>query len=477
MKKIRTRYAPSPTGHLHIGGARTALYSFLYAKKYNGSFIIRFEDTDINRNIENSGESQIENLEWLGIIADESPIKNNSPYGPYKQSDRKDIYNKYIDQLLKSDQAYLAYDTKEEIQKQKGEQKKSGLFSFRYDKEWLKINDEEKNKRHINNEYTIRINLKDNQNYSWNDLVRGTIKINSSDIGDFVIRKQDGFPTYNFACVIDDHLMEISHVFRGEEHISNTPKQIAIYEIMEWEVPQFAHFTIITNMEGKKLSKRDEDITQFVSDFREKGYIPEALLNFLTLLGWSPTHVNEIMTLKEIIKDFDMERMSKSPSKFDLKKLQWFSNKYYKKLNILELQKRLLPYIENQIEGKNKEWIDLLLQSYQPQMFADYQIKSLTQNLFQIPVLDNDDIIILKEENSFKIIKTFYNLIKEADFTLQNIKNNINETKKITGLNGKNLFSPLRLSTTHVSHGPELYKSIFLLGKKDVLLNLERWLK
>ena len=477
MKKIRTRYAPSPTGHLHIGGARTALFCYLYAKKYNGDFIIRIEDTDLKRNMKDSGKSQIENLEWLGIKADESPYIQNSQYAPYRQSQRIDIYNKYIDKLIKENFAYIAYDSKTEILKQKDEQKKNGLFSFRYDKNWLKISDTEKETRFNNKEYTIRIKLDQNVTYSWNDLIRGNIEVNSSDIGDFVIRKQDGFPTYNFACVVDDYLMEISHVFRGEEHISNTPKQIAIYKIMNWSIPEFGHFTIITNMEGKKLSKRDEDMTQFLSDFKDKGYISEALLNFLALLGWSPTHVKEIMSLKEIISDFDINRMSKSPSKFDLKKLQWFSNQYYKKLDAHTVKKRLMPYIKDNVVNKSENWINLLLNSYQPQIYADFQIKSLTKNIFDVAKLNDDEIAFLKKPESLKVINTFYDLIKKDDFNLESIKNNINETKKITGENGKNLFAPLRLAATHVEHGPELFKSIFLLGKEKILINLQQVVK
>lgn len=468
MNKIRTRYAPSPTGYLHIGGARTALFSYLFAKNNNGSFIIRTEDTDVNRNISDGEKSQINNLAWLGIIADESAMKPNPKYGPYRQSERLDIYKKYIDLLLEKQLAYIAYDTREEILTQKKEQEEHGLFSFRYDRNWLKISNEEKETRHKNNKFVIRLQLPDSVYYSWKDLVRSKITIKSNEIGDFVIWKEDQYPTYNFACVIDDYLMEISHVFRGEEHISNTPKQIAIYKMLEWEVPVFAHFTIITNMEGKKLSKRDTSVDQFIEEYKNKGYISHAIFNFLSLLGWSPSFNDEIMSHDKIVDSFDINRMSKSPSKYDIKKLQWFSNQYYKKLSIEELRKRLMPYIETNIKEKNQAWTDLLLSTYQPQLYADYQIVELTKLFFHETTLNKENIDLLNTDEAQVVIKTFATLLDKMEFTLENIKDIITKTKEMTKQNGKNLFTPIRLVTTHMQHGPELFKSIFLTGKEVV---------
>ena len=468
MKKIRTRYAPSPTGYLHIGGARTALFCYLFAKNNNGDFIIRTEDTDQKRNVDGGEKSQIDNLEWLGVFADESIYKPNPKYAPYRQSERIHIYKKYLKLLIEKKIAYIAYDTSKEILLQKEEQKKKGMFSFRYDKKWLKISEEEKKKRYDNNQYVIRFQLPKNKNYSWNDLVRSNIIVNSDEIGDFVIWKQGGFPTYNFACTIDDHLMDITHVFRGEEHISNTPKQIAIYEALNWDVPKFGHFTIITNMDGKKLSKRDKELDQFLEDYKNDGYIAEAIFNFLALLGWSPKHTNEIMSHKQIISEFNINRMSKSPSKFDIRKLQWFSNQYYQKLDLPELKKRLIPYIKTNIENKSNQWIDLLLTTYQPQMYADYQIGELTKSFFNIPNLSTKQKKLLLEPDSQIVLKTFLSLLEKTQFTLENIKNIINQTKNTTKMKGKKLFIPIRLATTHIEHGPELFKTIFLMGEQNI---------
>ncbi|WP_373435308.1 glutamate--tRNA ligase, partial [Metamycoplasma equirhinis] len=258
MKTIRTRYAPSPTGYLHIGGARTALFNYLFAKHFNGKFIFRLEDTDVARNVEGGEASQLDNLAWLGIIPDESPLNPNNKYGKYRQSEKLDVYHKFVEQLIANGHAYKAYDSSEELAKQHAESEAANVASFRYGANWLKISEEEKNRRDAAHEYSVRLRLPKNVIYKWDDLVRGEIAVNSDEIGDFVILKSDGYPTYNFAVVVDDHQMEISHVLRGEEHITNTPKQLAIYDAFGWETPRFGHLTIITNMEGKKLSKRDK---------------------------------------------------------------------------------------------------------------------------------------------------------------------------------------------------------------------------
>lgn len=316
--KIRTRYAPSPTGYLHIGGARTALFCYLFAKHYNGDFVFRLEDTDIERNVVGGEASQLDNLAWLGIIPDESPLKPNPKYGKYRQSEKLDVYQKLANELIEKKLAYKAYDSTEELALQHKEQEDKGVASFRYDPTWLKLSKEEIAKRDTNKEYSIRLALPKNVNYDWDDLVRGKISVNSDDIGDFVIVKSDGYPTYNFAVVVDDHQMEITNVLRGEEHITNTPKQLAIYKAFNWTPPIFGHLTIITNMEGKKLSKRDKSLKQFIEDYKNEGYCPEAIFNFLALLGWTAADASEIMSKEELIKKFDPSRLSKSPSKFDI---------------------------------------------------------------------------------------------------------------------------------------------------------------
>ncbi|MDP4043006.1 glutamate--tRNA ligase [Mycoplasmopsis arginini] len=462
MKTIRTRYAPSPTGYLHIGGARTALFNYLFAKHFNGTFIFRLEDTDVARNVVGGEESQLNNLAWLGIIPDESPLKPNKKYGNYRQSEKLKIYQEIADKLISKGFAYKAYDNSEELELQHKEQEEAKVASFRYDPNWLKISEEEKQRRDQNKEYSIRLKLKKNTIYGWEDLVRGRIEVNSDDIGDFVIVKSDGYPTYNFAVVVDDHQMEITHVLRGEEHITNTPKQLAIYEALNWTPPAFGHLTIITNMEGKKLSKRDKTLKQFIEDYKNEGYHPHAIFNFLSLLGWTSKDSQEIMSHEELIEKFDPVRLSKSPSKFDIVKMEWFSKQYMKKVDNYEIiQKINSPFSE--------EWNNLFVETYKQSAATINEIK---QNLeIYTNPKNHTDLLI----SNLEVVKTFEKLLKNNPFTIENIQNAIELTKKELGVKGKDLFMPIRIATTYEEHGPELAKAIYLFGEKIVFERLTKW--
>lgn len=457
MKRTRTRYAPSPTGYLHIGGARTALFAYLYAKHFDGDFIVRIEDTDIARNISDGEASQLENLEWLGITPDESPLKPVEKYGPYRQSEKLERYNKLIDELLENGKAYKAYDSSEELTQQRDEQEKAGIPSFRYKKDWLTISEDEINQRDEAGEFAIRIALDKNKDYSWNDIVRGNITINTDDIGDFVIKKNNGFPTYNFAVVVDDHDMEISHVHRGEEHTTNTPKQLAIYEAFGWEAPEFGHFTIITNMEGKKLSKRDTSVKQFIADYREDGYNEHAIFNFLVLLGWTHPEAKEMLSKEELIKAFDPARLSKSSSKFDIKKMDWFSKEYIKAMST----KEILEHVE---VNKDEAWTDLFI--------STYKMNAVTYKDIQNSLKIYDDVSV-KPMEDLPVLKVFAEELNKVDFTVEAISDVVNKTKEITGEKGKNLFMPIRNATTYQEHGPELAKAIFLFGEELVKARLK----
>ena len=301
QNKIRVRYAPSPTGHLHIGNARTALFNYLFARHYKGKFIIRIEDTDTKRNVKDGEKSQLDNLKWLGIDWDEGPDKPGD-YGPYRQSERKEIYQKYIQQLLDANLAYKSYKTEEELQNEREAQRSSGIAPH-YVYEYEGMSNEEIKQVQRDAEAkgikpVVRFRVPKNKEYAWKDIVKGDISINSDTIGgDWVIQKRDGMPTYNFAVVIDDHMMEITHVLRGDDHVANTPKQLMIYEALGWQAPIFGHMTLIINTEtGKKLSKRDETVLQFIEQYRELGYLSNAMFNFIALLGWSPVGENELFT-------------------------------------------------------------------------------------------------------------------------------------------------------------------------------------
>ena len=451
MKKVRTRYAPSPTGYLHIGGARSALFGYLYAKHNNGTFIVRTEDTDYARNVEGGEASQLDNLEWLGIVPDESPLKPVAKYGKYRQSEKLDRYQEVLETLVKNNKAYKAYDSSEELTAQREEQLKAGKYSFRYDKNWLKISDEEKKNRDEKKEYSYRLALEEDKDYAWEDIVRGNISVNTKDIGDFVIMKSDGYPTYNFAVVVDDHDMEMTHVFRGEEHITNTPKQLAIYDALGWEVPEFGHLTIITNMEGKKLSKRDNSVKQFISDYKDEGYHAHAIFNFLALLGWTHADAKEVLSHDELVKDFLAERLSKSPSKFDVDKMNWFSKEYIKNQDNKEIEKML------DLGSKDAEWKDMFIDTYKQ--------NAHTYKMIQDSLKIYEDETVKKQELP-EVVVAFAKALNEKEFSIDSIKASIDEAKDATGAKGKNLFMPIRMFTTYQEHGPELAKAIYLFGEK-----------
>ncbi|QNM93371.1 glutamate--tRNA ligase [Mycoplasma sp. Pen4] len=469
MKKNRTRYAPSPTGYLHIGGARTALFCYLYAKHFNGDFVFRLEDTDVKRNVEGGEASQLDNLAWLGIIPDESPSNPNPECGRYRQSEKLDRYNEVLQILLEQGLAYKAYDTTEELDAQKAESDAKGIPSFRYDRNWLKISDEEKAIRDAKGEYSYRLVMPKNKELKWDDIVRGEIVYNSDEIADWVIFKSDGYPTYNFAVVVDDHDMFITDVLRGEEHIGNTPKQLVIYDYLGWKPPRFGHMTIITNMEGKKLSKRDLTLKQFIEDYKNEGYIPEAIFNFLALLGWTAADASEIMTKDELIAKFDPARLSKSPSKFDVSKMNWFSKQYLKNMDNDALIK--LMNLSNDFD---KEWLNLYVETFKQNAVT---ITDLKQNLEQYLNPSNEEIALSDEEG--KVVQCFAKLIKDDldqnIFSIESIQNNINETQQIMQVKGKKLFMPIRLATTLIEHGPELAKAIYLFGAELIAKRLNKY--
>ncbi|ENY68930.1 Glutamyl-tRNA synthetase [Mycoplasmopsis bovigenitalium 51080] len=462
-KKVRTRYAPSPTGYLHIGGARTALFCYLYAKHFNGDFVFRLEDTDIKRNVPGGEASQLDNLAWLGIIPDESPLNPNPKYKKYRQSEKLDRYREIANLLIEKGFAYKAYDNAEELEAQHSESEAKGIPSFKYDKNWLKITEEERKRRDDSREFSIRFSMPKNQSLSWNDLVRGNIDFNSSDIGDWVIFKSDGYPTYNFAVVIDDYDMEITHVLRGEEHITNTPKQLAIYNALGWDAPQFGHLTVITNMEGKKLSKRDTSLKQFIEDYKNEGYVPEALFNFLTLLGWTAEDSSEIMSKQEIIEKFDPSRLSKSPSKFDIVKMNWFSKQYFKNISTQNLISKL--------DIENNEWSTLFVDTFKESCAT---IDELKHHLNKYLNKDIEPSFDLSSEEKM-VVSFFFNLLNSIEFTIENIQLAIEQTKSKLSVTGKKLFMPIRKAATYAEHGPELAKAIYLFGKDCVVKRLKSW--
>ncbi len=483
MTKVRVRYAPSPTGHLHIGNARTALFNYLYARHNDGEFIIRIEDTDQKRNIEDGEKSQLENLKWLGIDWDESP-ENPGAYGPYRQSERKDIYQPLIDQLLASNRAYKCYCTEEELEEEREAQRARGEIP-RYGGKCANLSvEEQKAKEAAGIQPVIRFRVPKNVEYKFDDIVKGEITFESDNVGgDFVIQKRDGMPTYNFAVAVDDHEMKITHVLRGDDHIANTPKQMMIYEAFGWETPHFGHMTLIINSEtGKKLSKRDESILQFIEQYRELGYLPEAMFNFIALLGWSPVGEDELFSKEEIVQMFDPNRLSKSPAAFDGKKLEWINNHYMKQLDLDTLTDMCLPYLiadgrmEENPTPERLEWLKKVVSLYQPQMSYAAEIINFSNLFFtEHPVLDEAAKEVLAGETVPTVLQAFKSQLEAMDVVdAPTVKAAIKAVQKETGVKGKNLFMPIRVAVSGQTHGPELPDTVELLGKEKALAHLNQ---
>ncbi len=484
MPKVRVRYAPSPTGFLHIGNARTALFDYLFAKHYDGAFVLRIEDTDVERNVEGGEESQLFYLNWLGIIPDESAQKPNPKYGPYRQTERLDIYKKYVNILLEKGYAYKCFCTSEEIEEDYNRQIESGITATRYNRKCLNLSKEEIARLEANNTpYSIRLKVPANKVYEFDDMIRGHVSFESKDIGDFVIVKSNGIPTYNFAVVIDDHLMEISHVFRGEEHISNTPKQLMIYEMFGWEPPVFGHMTIIVNENHKKLSKRDNSIMQFMSQYKEAGYLPEAMVNFLALLGWSPSGEEEIFSKDELIKEFDDTRLSKSPSMFDKAKLTWVNNRYIKALSKDEVYDLCFPFLkesyslDNFSENKLRE----IIESFHEELSYGKEIVSLASVYFIKPdltSLEDEANIIFNDESVNNTLKVFKEeILKLENIQKEEVKDLVKRVQIQANVKGKMLYMPLRIALTGLMHGPDFSSLIYLLGKEEIIERLNRVIK
>ncbi|MFD1414778.1 glutamate--tRNA ligase [Oceanobacillus jeddahense] len=483
-KEVRVRYAPSPTGHLHIGNARTALFNYLYAKHFDGKFIIRTEDTDDKRNVEGGEESQLKYLKWLGLEWDEGADIGGG-YGPYRQTERLNIYQKFVDELLARDLAYKCYMTEDELEAEREEQRANGQVP-KYAGKHSNLTEEEIQSFEAEGRTpSIRIRVPKNKTYTFQDIVRGEITFESSDFGDWVIVKKNGIPTYNFAVAIDDHLMEITDVLRGEEHISNTPKQMMVYDAFGWTAPRYGHMTLILNEERKKLSKRDEHILQFIEQYRNLGYLPEAMFNFISLLGWSPVGEEEMFTQDELINIFDPERLSTSAAIFDQHKLKWMNNEYIKKADLNRVIDLALPHLikagklpEN-MDEKTREWAENVISLYREQLRYGAEIVELTELFFQEDISYGEaERKVLEEEQVPEVLQVFTDkLIHLESFDKDSIKAQFKATQKETGHRGKKLFMPIRVATTGQTHGPELPFAIELLGKDVIVKRLDKLLK
>lgn len=484
---VRVRFAPSPTGFVHIGSLRTALYNYLFAKKNSGKYVLRVEDTDRTRLVDGAIESMLTSLRWANISSDEGVcISDNNQIleigeeGPYIQSQRLDIYKKYIDILIEKGHAYYCFCSKERLENLREKQKQNGEDT-KYDGYCKALSKEEIEQKIANGEdYVVRLRVPKNVDIAFDDMVRGKVVINSDTVDDQVLMKSDGFPTYHFAVVVDDHLMKITHIIRGEEWLTSTPKHVLMYDMFGWEKPTFVHLPNILNSDKKKLSKRQGDVA--VEDFRKKGYLPEGLINYIALLGWSPEENKEMFTLDELVESFSLDRVSSSGGVFDVAKLNWVNSHYIKQYPIEKLVELSIPFVEEsklmskeEIEN-NKQWLTLAMDTIRERIsylkqFPE-EIKTFLSD--EIEEIEDEAIEFMKLEH----MQTLYSVVKEeiekADTINSEFVDNLFAKLKEYKIKGKNLFMGLRVVITGQNHGPDIHKSMELMGKERLLKRLEQ---
>lgn len=483
MEQVRVRIAPSPSGNLHIGTARTALFNYLYAKKNNGKYILRIEDTDAERTSQAYIDNIFDSLKALGLSWDEGPDVGGE-YGPYTQSERFDIYPKYAQILIEKGFAYECFCTPEELEAEK-EEATANKKPYVYSKKCENLTEEEKEKlRAEGRKPAIRFNISkaqkafhDSSMLKFNDLVKGELHQDMDLIGDFVIMKSNGTPTYNFAVVIDDMLMKISQIIRGEDHISNTFKQILIYEALGAEIPQFGHLGMILAPDRSKLSKRHGATA--VSEFVEKGYLIDALVNFVALLGWSPSDGNEIKTVDEIAQDFRINELSASNSIFEYDKLNWMNSQYIKKLSLEELKERLKPFLAKY------DLSELTDEQYSRMVEVTREPLTILSDITDaVPYFFGNDVEIeegvkndvLSTENSKKVLKEFAERAKEWNFDEETLHHKLEEFRgyfKEQGIKPKETMWAIRGAVTGRTRGADMCAILAILGKEKVLKRVQ----
>jgi glutamyl-tRNA synthetase len=475
----RVRFAPSPTGYLHVGGLRTALYNYLFAKNKNGKFILRVEDTDRNRYVEGAIENLISTLKWVGLEFDEGPGKEGQ-YGPYLQSQRLDLYKNLAGELIKNKKAYYCFCTPERLNQLRENQKNSGLQP-KYDKHCLHLAQKEiEDNLNKNIPHVVRMNIEAGQTVLINDIIRGSVEFNTGVIDDQVLIKSDGYPTYHLANVIDDHSMKITHVIRGEEWLSSTPKHILLYDFFGWEKPLFAHLPLLLNPDKTKLSKRQGDVA--VEDYRQKGYLKEALLNFVALLGWNAGDDKEFYSMAELIESFSLERVNKSGAVFDIEKLNWLNAEHLRKMPV----EKIISLLREEISAsgfKNESFTDEYLSKVISAMLERVSfVKEILVNgnyFFEDPA-EYDETTVKKRwkedsaEHLKKLVEEFSNLNSP---TRENYEEALRRTSEELNVGTGKLIHPVRLAVSGVGGGPGVFEILDIIGKERTISRLESAIK
>jgi glutamyl-tRNA synthetase len=491
-EKIRVRFAPSPTGYLHVGGLRTALYNYLFARKNNGVFVLRIEDTDRARYVDGAVENLLKTLEWAGLSYDEGPriadfglpISNcseskNYPgivqvgdYSSYIQSERLEIYKKHVQQLIEKKKAYYCFCSPERLEQLRNEQQQKNLQT-KYDKHCLNCSEDEINKKLAAGlPYVVRLNVEPNQTVVVEDLIRGRVEFDSNLIDDQVLIKSDGFPTYHLANVVDDHLMKITHVIRGEEWLPSTPKHVLLYDAFEWEKPLFAHLPLLLNPDKSKLSKRQGDVA--VEDYRAKGFLKDALVNFVALLGWNPGTEQEFFYLNELVEQFSLERVHQAGAVFNLDKLNWLNFEHLRKLPDEEVLKMLKVELSNSKFGGKEfadEYLLRVIEAMRPRVSFVKDFVEPSSYFFEAPTQYEEDAVKKrwKEDTPTHLKKLLEEFASFENPTKEMYEVALHKTAETFGIGNGKLIHPVRLSVSGVSGGPGLYDILFILGKDEVV--------
>ena len=486
---VRVRFAPSPTGFLHVGGLRTALYNYLFTQGHSdGKFILRIEDTDQSRYVEEAENDILQALNWCGIEIDEGP-ENPGEFGPYRQSERKDIYETYAEKLIKSGHAYYAFDTTEELDQMRERLQKSGNPSPRYDsitrqsmKNSLTLPQSEVDERlERGEEYVIRLKVPRRETVRFEDEIRGIVSFETKGLDDQVLIKSDGMPTYHLANVVDDHLMKITHVIRGEEWLSSTPKHLLLYQYLGWEPPVMAHLPLIMSPSGGKLSKRkaeEEGIPVNTRDYIKQHFEPEALVNFLAYLGWSPGDDSEIHSLEELCQLFTLDRVSKGGAVFNYKKLIWYNENYLREKPDAEIAKQVKPIAEEHgYDIKNSGYLETAISLMKERISKVDEFVTLGSFFFEDPKEYDEKALKKWKDDSPELVRAYREKIDplpDDSFEADKLKKLLEETIAEKEVGFGKLMMPLRIAITGIGFGPDLFGTMELLGKEKILRRIDQ---
>lgn len=480
-RPVRVRFAPSPTGYLHIGGLRTALYNYLFARHHGGAFILRIEDTDQRRFVEGSIEDISGMLAWAGMEYDEGPERDGD-CGPYFQSQRLPVYREHVNRLIEEGHGYYAFDTPEQLEAMRVEEGKKGNPAPKYDlrtrmgmsNSLTLSKDEVRKKLAAEEPFVVRMKIPEDRTVSWDDIVRGPLSFESRDLDDKVIFKSDGFPTYHLANVVDDHLMGITHVLRGEEWISSVPHHVLLYQYFKWTPPQFAHLPLLLNTQKKKLSKRDGDVE--TRQFRESGYLPEALVNFVAFLGWNPGDDRELFTLEELAGAFSMDRIGKSGAIFNVEKLQWYNAQYLRAFTEEQIFERLEPeFARHNVAMPEKPYALGLIRLMRERVSFISEFITSCRYFYEDPdAYDAKAVRKRWKPESLQLLQALESAYALLDpFNAEQTETVIRQLAEKHSVNAADLIHPLRLAVTGVPGGPGLFETLALIGREAVVRRLQ----